>query len=423
MRYCTSQLQAHPARLLKLLGLFRLSKAWIFFRSAIKSSRLALAVACSITASLASQSIALPRVGIHTGYTRFVIDIPLQNKINHKLIGNTLKISLQKPLQTEQGTIISPSIVGYKISGKTVSIILKSSTLPKVKLLKKHNGSRLVVDIPSRYARAGQQAQVIPLRQKVVAPKPPTPPRPLASVSTRPSIMTASQGPQGRPTVVIDAGHGGRDPGMVSRYVMEKDVTLAIALYVRQFLNTKGVNVILTRDRDKHLSPNKRVDLNMRSRMAYSGKVSAFVSIHVNAGPSAVNGVETYYFGHPIGKNNRSLAVQENGGGSIGKELTAKASNLAKDMLGDILAQAKLNFSRQLAHKVQSHIIKKTGAASRGVRTDAFYVIWNTNTAAILTEVGFGSNPHEGKKLKDPSYQKRIAQGISNGLLDFLHMR
>lgn len=237
-------------------------------------------------------------------------------------------------------------------------------------------------------------------------------------------VIKAAATKKARPCVVIDAGHGGSDPGMVSPYLREKDVTLAIALKVRDLLTAKGVDVVMTRTADQHLSPNKRADLDSRSALASAGKVSAYISIHINAnaGKTKSQGIETYYFGQPIGDARQALAIQENGAGSIGKELTRKAASNAQNTLGDILAQAKLSFSRDLANKVQASLLKHTGAADRGVHTNTFYVIRNPNTAAILTEIGFGDHQKEGPLLKTAAYQDKIARGISQAILTFLHL-
>jgi len=220
---------------------------------------------------------------------------------------------------------------------------------------------------------------------------------------------------------VLDPGHGGNDSGMASAWVKEEDVNLAVALLVRQELRAHGVDVIMTRSSDRHLSLNKQEDLDLRSRMATTGTVSAFVSIHTNASGPNAQGIETFYFGQPMPGQGRSTAVFENGGGQAGEALTRKMTGSAQGMLGDILAQAKLSFSRQLAQQVQASLIQATGAVSRGVRTDAFYVIRNPTTPAILIELGFGTHPVEGPKLAQPDYQKRLAQAIAKALLAFLN--
>ncbi|MDL2345415.1 N-acetylmuramoyl-L-alanine amidase, partial [Deinococcus sp. MIMF12] len=227
-----------------------------------------------------------------------------------------------------------------------------------------------------------------------------------------------------RPRVVLDAGHGGNDPGMQSRWVKESAVNLDVALRVRRELQEHGVDVVMTRETDRHLHASKGPDLDLRSRLAKNDDTAAFVSIHVNASTNpAAHGVETYYFGQPMPGRSRSLAIQENGGGAVGQQLTRQATNSAQSLLGDLLVQAKLAFSRQLAQKVQANLVKATGALNRGVLTDAFYVIRNPTTPAILIEIGFGSNPVEGAKLSQEAYRERIAVAIARAILDFLNTK
>lgn len=233
----------------------------------------------------------------------------------------------------------------------------------------------------------------------------------------------AGWGGAAKARVVIDAGHGGSDPGMVSQWVTEKEVTLDVALKVRDILRKHGVEVQMVRTTDKHLSADKATDLNLRSQMAEADKVSAYIAIHVNAGKPEAQGIETYYFGQPMSGSNRTLAVAENGGGDIGRRLTQKAANTAQSAIGDILAQAKLSFSQQLAQQVQSNLLRSTGAVNRGVHTDAFYVIRNPKTAAILTEIGFGTSAQEGPKLANSAYRSKIAQAIASAILNFLHVK
>lgn len=328
------------------------------------------------------------RVGSHNGFTRLVFDLkgPAQASVSQQ--GSLYSVTLSRAaLPAQQGSLSAAGVSGYAVSGNVLRLRLTRQGQPRTQVLS--GAPRLVIDIPTTGAPLGNAAKAAPA---------PTP-----------------------PTVVIDPGHGGVDPGMRSAWVTEKDVTLDVALRVRQHLRQRGIRVILTRDHDTQLSVDKTTDLEARSRMAQNSKVNAYVSIHVNAGGPDAQGIETYYFGAPLSGRNRSLAVAENGGGSVGKALTARASNTAQNLLGDLVAQAKLSFSRSLALKVQRNLVRDTGALNRGVLSDAFYVIRNPTTAAILVEVGFGSSPVEGPKLAQNTYRERLASSIAGSIADFLH--
>lgn len=355
------------------------------------------------TLTLLSQAAAAPRVGAHDGFTRLVFDLPGNSTSRVTAAGRNVTVRLNVKLKTEQGALKAAGVTAYAVSGGTVTVTLagtSSAGKTRVSVLPRSGAAaaRLVIDVPtSSAAQASIRAAATPAR-----------PAPVSATVTR-------------PRVVLDAGHGGTDPGMTSVWVKEKDITLDVALRTRAELVKHGVDVVMVRTADTQLSADKRTDLDARSRLATTGQVSAYISIHVNAGGPSAQGIETYYFGQPLAGSDRSRAVQENGGGSVGQELTRKAANSAQGLLGDIMAQAKLSFSRQLAQTVQARLLQYTGAVNRGVQTDAFYVIRNPTTPAILTEIGFGSNPGEGARLATAAYREKIAQGLARAILDFLH--
>lgn len=353
----------------------------------------------------ASTAVAAPRVGTHNGYTRVVFDLPRSTTAQTKVTGQSVTVKLGLTLPAEQGKLSAPGVTAYAVAGGTVTVTLaQGHAQAKVSVIPPRDGqaARLVIDVPTRSGAA--RVPAAPAR---------------AAAVTRPASTTRTV----RPRVVLDPGHGGIDPGMQSRWVQEHEVTLDVALRVRDELRRHGVDVVMTRETNRHLSPDKATDLNARSRLASNENTSAYVSIHVNASTNpAAQGIETYYFGQPLGGKSRSIAVTENGGGSIGQELTRQAASSAQNLLGDLLAQAKLAFSRQLAQKVQNRLIAATGAVNRGVQTDAFYVIRNPTTPAILIEIGFGSSPVEGPRLAQPAYRDRIATAIARAILDFLNI-
>ena len=380
-----------------------------------------------LCAALGFSAQAAPRIGSHEGYTRLVFDLPANTSATGKLSGQTYTVELGKPLPSEAGQLSAAGLSRYAVQGNrltlTLSSALPSGSPPKTQVLPADNGkpARLVVDVPigpvSAQEVSAQTASAVQPAAKANMAKPSSakvaPPAPKTVI--RPASVRAPL------TVVIDPGHGGSFPGMSSRWITEKEVTLDVALRVRKKLQARGIKVIMTRESDIQLGNNLTADLDARSRLANNGKVGAFVSIHVNAGNPSAQGIETYYFGAPMAGSSRNTAVFENGGGSLGQELTRKASNTAQNLLGDLVAQAKLTFSRDLAAQVQRSLLSATGAVNRGVRSDAFYVIKNPTTPAILTEIGFGSSPNEGPKLALAAYRDRIAGAIADAIAAYLH--
>ncbi|GHF58206.1 N-acetylmuramoyl-L-alanine amidase [Deinococcus metalli] len=352
---------------------------------------------------LCTSALAAPRVGTHDGYTRLVFPLPSTTTQRSVLRGQTLTVTLGRAVPSEQGNPDAPGVTRYAVAGRVLTVQLAPGcTRATSRMLEASGGQprRLVVDVPIPCART---------------------PASVPAATVRPASTTSGTAP--RPRVVLDPGHGGNDPGMASPWVREADVNLAVALLVREELVRNGVDVVMTRTTDRHLDPNKRTDLDKRARLASSGTVSAFVSIHTNAAGSSAQGIEAFYFGAPLEGQGRSTAVFENGGGAAGEALTRALSTGAQSMLGDLLAQAKRSFSRQLAQAVHASLVRATGAQSRGVKTDAFYVIRNPTTPAILVELGFGSHPVEGPKLAQASYQRTLAHALAQAVLGFLHRR
>lgn len=351
-----------------------------------------------------------PRVGTHDDYTRLAFDLPkgvTNSDVNVKSSPDGVVVTLSSALPAEHGTLKSPDVSAYRVKGKAVSLQLAPGRSVKAFVLAPDGTrpARLVVDVGAHLGGVGAVGAA-----------------PAAAVATRAVVTPASTRAPGRPVlrVVLDAGHGGVDPGMVG-YVVEKETTLGVALKVRDRLESKGISVVMVRDRDTQLSTDKSTDLGMRAKLANAGTVNAFVSIHVNAAAPSAQGIETWVFGRPLESSNRSLAVRENGGGDLGEQLTKEAGDVAQNVLGDLLSQSNLIYSRKLAGLVQSKLIAETGAVDRGVNSNIFYVIRNAHTPAILIEIGFGSNPVEGRKLATDAYRNRLADGIADAVATFLH--
>lgn len=363
---------------------------------------------------LCSFALAAPRVGQHDGFLRVVFDLPQSATYSVQNGKGSVTVRLGTRLPSESGPLSGPQASAYRVSndgqGSQLVFTVADGVSASVTLLPAEGsqGPRLVTDLRSPGGtQAAASGKVAPASQP-------------ATPAAGKTVPTPALKP--RLTVVIDPGHGGVDSGMVSPYVTEKVVTLDVGLKVRRYLEARGIDVIMTRDRDTQLSVDKTTDLEARSRLAKADKVNAYISIHVNAGSSAASGIETYYFGAPLESRNRSLAIRENGGGAVGEQLTKQAANTAQNLLGDLLSATKMSFSRQLAQTVQNRLLASTGAINRGVHSEIFYVIRNPTTPAILTEIGFGSNPQEGRNLADDAYRDKIARAIADAIASFLHV-
>lgn len=345
--------------------------------------------------------LAFPRLGLHEGYTRLVFDLNTTALYQISQTPHTLTIRFSGITPAASDTEVgSPQVASYQVvpaaNGATVFVRLRQNVEVKTSLLNDANRRRLVVDV-SNVARPAQNPPGAGPSTRLEPPKP----RAQSKI------------------VVLDAGHGGIDPGAVG-FVVEKEVTLDLVLRLQRLLQKEGIEVILTRSADTHLSRDKAADLGIRADMANS-KRNLFVSIHVNSAPNIAQGIETYYFGNTIDPSLLAQVIRENGGGELGRRLTREAQSVGERLVSDLIAQSNLKFSRQLAHYVQGAMLQATGAVDRGVRQAPFYVIRNARIPAILVEVGFANHPVEGRRLQTSEYRQSLAEAMARGILRFLN--
>lgn len=216
-------------------------------------------------------------------------------------------------------------------------------------------------------------------------------------------------------TIVIDPGHGGKDPGAVGKTkIYEKDVVLEIAKKLRDKLVARGdFEVLMTRESDDTIALSDRVEF------ANANSADLFISIHINYSASKNSFIETYYFGATDDKKVQDLAKRENADSHYEygefKEIIQK--------IGDRL---KFQESRQLAHSVQTNLfgrMKKINkhASDHGIKSAPFVVLLGLDTPSILTEVSCFCNPEEEKRLKSSKYQESIAAFLEKGIVSYLN--
>ena len=214
--------------------------------------------------------------------------------------------------------------------------------------------------------------------------------------------------------VIIDPGHGGKDPGAIGRGgLKEKDVALDIAKRFKRKLNAAGINVIMTRDRDRFVS------LSQRSKIANANaeKADFFISVHANASRSKwVNGVEVFYLSEAIDDNLRSLNAVNNSDLNLKESYSGKYTPI---ILRDLIFTEDRRESIQLAELLSRSLSKDLRQRNRGEKPARFYVLKKTNIPALLVEVGFISNHWEEKRLRDSSYREKIAQGLLDGIVQY----
>jgi len=219
-------------------------------------------------------------------------------------------------------------------------------------------------------------------------------------------------------TVVIDAGHGGHDPGAIGPTgTKEKNITLNIAKALKKKLDKDGrklgiTKVHLTRSNDKF------IPLEERTGIAKREGADLFISIHCNAARSRqAYGIETYYLSMTNNKNSLAVAARENATNNISR-------SEMESVLKDYLLSAKIEESAQLAKDVQKSVVKKVSGKykpirDRGVEKAPFVVLIGADIPSILVETSFITNPREEKRLRSKDYINRIADGIYAGIEKF----
>nr|WP_235904409.1 N-acetylmuramoyl-L-alanine amidase [Arcticibacter tournemirensis] len=234
--------------------------------------------------------------------------------------------------------------------------------------------------------------------------------------------LVAENAEPGTFTVVIDAGHGGKDSGTRSTTSLEKNIALKIALKLRDALKAKGIRVVLTRSTDVF------VPLYERIEKANDVKASLFISLHCNSLPynkknrSSIRGVETYVSG--FGRlDEQDIAIRENASILLEKDYKKNYNGYdPKDpetiILLSLMKNAYRTKSIQLATLIQKEY-RKAGRIDRGVHEKSLAVLARASMPAVLTEIGYLSSPAEERYMNSEAGQEEISNGILNAILAF----
>jgi N-acetylmuramoyl-L-alanine amidase len=291
---------------------------------------------------------------------------------------------------------------------QTVRVVLDLPGDDRVQLFSLDDPPRLIVDVGTHEAIRNVATVEPPTRSEE---RPATPGAGHGGGAARPERER-----QGIRRVVVDAGHGGHDPGAIGPgRVREKDVTLAMARRLASRLRAEGFEVVLTRNGDRYLA------LEERTALANTARGDLFVSIHANAHPRRNrSGVETYFLNVADDRYAARLAARENG-----LDAEEGLGDVAR-ILTDLDAKASADSSRRLAQLVQREVCG--GVRSRvgdvrdlGVKSALFYVLLGARMPAVLVETAFISNRVEERRLASPRYQDEVAAGIARAVTTFAH--
>lgn len=236
-------------------------------------------------------------------------------------------------------------------------------------------------------------------------------------VVLQPAVASES----GKFTVVLDAGHGGKDPGAIGSRIKEKDINLGIVLKLGAMIkkNHPDVKIIYTRSTDKF------VELVERARIANRNHADLFISVHTNAAQSkSARGTETYALGLARTEENLQVAKRENSVILLEDDYTTTyegfdPTSAESYIMFDFMQGTNLEQSINLAALVQSQFEDNAGRVDRGVRQAGFWVLRATGMPSILIEVGYITNAEEERYLGTESGRQKIAESIYNAFSEY----
>lgn len=331
-----------------------------------------------------------------------------------------------KNLPIGDGLLKGVRVAQYKPD--TVRVVIDIESIKDFKVFTFSNPYRIIIDASGERR---EEMKALPAATIQAAPQPlPAPIIPaetVAQAEAKPIPKPLVEAPKAKPAakggmlpskirrIVVDAGHGGHDPGAIGRNgTKEKDVVLQVALKLaRNLRDDLGLDVVLTRSTD--------VFVELQERTAIANKVGAdlFVSVHANAAPNRnAQGIETFYLNLAKTEKVAQLAATENG-------TSLEKVSMLQAVLFDLLANYKLNDSAHLADEVQKALFKRVAASftpvkNLGVKQGPFYVLVGASMPSILVEIAFISNATEENRLNDPHYLDETAAGISEGIRSYI---
>ncbi|MCP4749664.1 MAG: AMIN domain-containing protein [Proteobacteria bacterium] len=310
----------------------------------------------------------------------------------------------KRNIASKDGLITQARIAQF--DKQTVRIVLDMASLEKIKVFhfKLPNQYKIVIDILGKVAVAETKSSVSRRRVSKRNNK----------QSNNSVYLSKALGLKVK-RIILDPGHGGKDPGASAFGVKEKDVALNIALALKRIIrqNHSGLEVLLTR------TTNKYITLEARTAFANKNRGDLFVSIHVNASPRPrIRGVETYYLNLTKDNEALSLAAKEN-------QTSLKSISDLQSILNDLLTNSKIQDSSELAEKVQTSVVSMTQHSQHkmrdlGVKKAPFIVLLGAEMPSILIEAGFLTHRAECDALKTVKYRRIIAEGIYRGIKDYM---
>ena len=357
-------------------------------------------------------------------YTRVVLELDGRVKYRYQVLEPNSAVNRPHRLYIDlsgarlghdvtSATTVSDGILRSIRTGQynkdTTRVVLDFLSMQEYKVFPLENPYRIVIDVysPGEGTAAAEVKAAKPVGRKTTANskyRPPKGSKPLAGDLLEQLGLTVR-------TIMLDPGHGGKDPGAVANGLREKDINLRFAKIVGKKLKTKGFNVVYTRTTDVF------IPLEQRTALANVKKADLFISIHCNANRSKkVNGLETYSLNLAKSKDAVRIAARENA-------VDPRSISDLQFILTDLMVNSKIKESRDLAKDVQTNTLtrvrKKWKLTNKGTREAPFYVLMGAKMPSVLVELGYITNRTESKRLKSDAYLDYLARGIVEGVLAY----
>ncbi|PID73702.1 MAG: N-acetylmuramoyl-L-alanine amidase [Desulfobacterales bacterium] len=378
------------------------------------------------------------RVWSNPNYTRIVIDADRDTTYDHELLDaaggkpQRLYVDFQNSRlgrNIDTRLPVNDNLLQSARAGQTkpdvVRVVADLKSFRSYKLFSLKNPFRAIIDIWGADTRQASRP-VISTGTAAGAKNPEGAGRPASSGSGESGDIfpgeklnrhgLAQQLGLGVRRIVIDAGHGGHDPGAIGykKSVHEKDIALQISKRLARKIRTElKLEALLTRDRDTYLH------LEERTAIANTRNADLFISIHCNAAASPkAYGMETYFLNLATDEDAVQVAVREN---------AASRKNISdlQAILNDLMQNAKINESSRLAGHIQKSMVnhmksRYSKIKNKGVKKAPFYVLLGARMPSVLVEVSFISNPRECNRLTNSNYQEHLAAGILAGIRGYI---
>jgi N-acetylmuramoyl-L-alanine amidase len=351
------------------------------------------------------------------GYARITVDLSQETKfevgrlldnlakgaaprIYVDIYGAQLAVASKQPVQVDNDLVRQVRIGQYSADVVRVVLDLQNRTAHNAFMVA--DPYRLIIDVAGERHAAGSDNSARRANQEPATRKPP-------QTTNKMGAPTAVS--NGLRKVVLDPGHGGKDPGALGPGgIAEKEIVLSIAKKLAVKLKTEmGTEVVLTRKDDRF------VPLEDRTLLANSQDADLFISLHVNASPNAdARGIETYYLDNTTDEAAIRLAARENA-------TSRKNISDLQFILSDMMQNMKLEDSITLAHRLQAALVSGMSkfmgdVKDLGVKKALFHVLVGARMPSVLVEMFFITNKNESRAMADPNYQDAMVDALFEGI-------